>query len=383
VNSKNAIEALIEKVNSNPADLKSAAALGMAYIQEARITGKHSYYDGAAINLFDKVLEADPVNLEALIGKGTVLLSQHHFTDAIPVAEKAMELYPHNSAVYGLLTDAFVETGEYNKAVHMADAMSMTRPDMRSYSRISYLREIYGDYPGAISAMTEAVQAGYPGLEQTEWCRYQLGCLYEKTGNLQKADMLFDQCIYYRPAFAFAYAGKGRIQKAKGNFNEAIRLTRLALNVTQDFSFQQQLTGLYRITNQQQLAAVSARRVIEMLAGTNGTNEKGVHGHYADRELAFAYIDAYDYVNALKHAQIEYNRRPDNIDVNHTLAWAYYKFGDNEKAEKYIDNALRTNCMNPVLLAHAAEIKISNGKFAEAGKLKSKCMMNNKYAIMF
>lgn len=49
------------------------------------------------------------------------------------------------------------------------------RPDLRSYSRISYLREIYGDLDGAIEAMKLAVTAGYPGYEQTAWARLTLG----------------------------------------------------------------------------------------------------------------------------------------------------------------------------------------------------------------
>ena len=49
------------------------------------------------------------------------MLSQHHFTDAIPIAEKAQMINPYSAAVYGLLTDAFVETGKYQMAVEMAD----------------------------------------------------------------------------------------------------------------------------------------------------------------------------------------------------------------------------------------------------------------------
>src|SRR4051812_3805560 len=59
VNAKAAIEALIEKVNADPADKKSMTALATAYIQESRISGNHAYYDKAALDLFDKVLNDD------------------------------------------------------------------------------------------------------------------------------------------------------------------------------------------------------------------------------------------------------------------------------------------------------------------------------------
>ena len=153
VNTKAAIDGLIDRVRTNPDDLKSKVKLGMAYIQEARISGNHAYYDNASLELFESALKKEPENYEALIGKATVLLSQHHFTETMPIAELARKINPYSATVYGLLTDVYVETGKYDLAIQMADKMAATRPDMRSYSRISYLREIFGDYPGAIAAL--------------------------------------------------------------------------------------------------------------------------------------------------------------------------------------------------------------------------------------
>ncbi len=378
-NSKQAIETLIKNVNNNPEDKRSVITLGMAYIQESRISGNHSYYDGAALQLFDNILKSDPGNLECLVGKATVFLSQHHFTDAIPVALKAKELYPHSSAVYGLLTDAYVETGQYDKAIESADQMSLTRPDMRSYSRISYLREIHGDYPGAINSMKAAVDAGYPGHEQTEWCRYQLGLLYEKTGKITEAINLYEECIYYRPSFAWAYAGIGRIEAAGKNYSMAIQKTKQALSILKEFSFQKQLTEFYRASNRQQEAAISARETIKMLAGNNGDESEKNHGHYADNELALAYLDAYDYTYALKHAMVEYNRRPANIEVNHTLALVYFKLGRYSEAENHIDYALRTNSKDALLNLHASLIKTKCNKPEDGSRYLSKAIEINPF----
>src|SRR6185295_1404171 len=98
--------------------------------------------------------------------------------------------------------DANVELGHYDEAVKNSDKMVSTRPDIRSYSRISYLREIYGDYPGAIEAMKLAVQAGYPGDESTEWARVHLGQLYENTGDLQNAEMQYQLALQERTGYA-------------------------------------------------------------------------------------------------------------------------------------------------------------------------------------
>lgn len=379
INTKAAIEGLILKIRTNPSDLRSMTSLGMAYIQESRISGKHSYYDKAALNLFETVLNDEPQNFEALVGKATVLLSQHHFKEAIPIAELAKTISPHSAVVYGLLTDAYVEMGNYDKAIIMADKMTATRPDIRSYSRISYLREIFGDFNGSISAMKMAVDAGYPGMEQTEWCRQQLGHLYELTGDLANAKFCYEQSIYFRPAFSWAYAGLARVEKSKGNYMQAINLIKQAITLLPDFSFHQELTELYRITNQPQLAAESARNTITLLGGLQGNESEKNHGHYADMELVYAFLSSYDYMKAYNHALIEYNRRPDNIEVNQALAWVNYKLGRYKIANQYIDVALRTHSKHPVLNYQAGLIKSKSGKRDDGKRLIEKSLLLNPY----
>ncbi len=379
INSKAAIESLIETIRINPANDEAKIKLAFAYVQEARASGNHSYYDTKASELFDVVLKKDSVNYEALIGKATVLLSQHHFTDAIPVALVAQRVNPYSSAVYGILTDAFVENGDYDKAIAMADKMASLRPDNRSYSRISYLREIFGDYPGAIDAMKLAVSAGYPGMEQTEWSRIQLGHLYEQNGDLRNAQQQYSEAIYYRPSFAQAYAGLARIDKANKNYNSAIENLKKATSLNDDYSFQEELTEVYRISNQPQKAYDASQRAIYLLAGSKGDESSKMHGHYADRELALAYLQAYDYNSALKHALIEYNRRPDNIDVEQTLAWVYYKIGKYDQADKYISRAIRTNSKNPTLLFQAGLIKEKTGDIANGSVFIKRALDTNPF----
>ena len=379
MSSKAAIESLMETIRLNPANQDAKIKLGFAYIQESRESAEHAFYDPKALLLFNDVLKNDSINFEACIGKATVLLSQHHFTDAIPVALEAQKINPYSSAVYGILTDAFLENGDYNKAVAMADKMVSLRPDIRSYSRVSYLREIHGDYPGAIDAMKLALQSGYPGMEQTEWCRIQLGHLYEQRGQLDSAEFHYLTAIYFRPIFSFAYAGLGRIEKAKKNYAGAIDYLKKAITIVDDFSFEQELAEVYLISNQPALAFQTSQKTINILAGVKGDESVKNHGHYADKELAIAYLESYDYNNALKHALIEYNRRPDNIDVEQTLAWVYYKRGEYKKAAQFIQSALRTNSKNPTLLFQAGLIKKQNGNLTDGTSLIRQAISLNPY----
>lgn len=378
VNAKSVIEGLINEINAHPENLKAKLQLALGYIQESRISGEHAYYDATALQLLDDVLKKEPDNVDALNSKATVLLSQHHFADALPYAKKAIGINPYSSSVYGIMTDAYVELGNYKDAVKMADQMVNVRPDLRSYSRVSYLREIFGNYPGAIEAMKLAVSAGYPGLEQTAWTRTYLGHLYEVTGDLQQAEMQFDLVLAERPNYAFALAGLGRVEKAKGNYPQAITYFETAKKQVRDFSFDEELTELYRIANQPKKASEHALATIDALSTLDGKNGNG-HGHYADRELAYACLNAYQYELALKHALIEYNRRPDNIDVNQTLAWVYYKLGEYADANKYIHVAMSTGSKNPVLLYEAGLIMVRAGEREKGIALMNESLQINPF----
>jgi tetratricopeptide (TPR) repeat protein len=152
-------------LDKDPNDKKSKLAMAALFIQEARVTGNHAYYDMAAMKYVDEVLAQEPANFLGLIFKAIISLSQHHFAEGLTYAGQAQKVNPNNAYVYGLLVDGNVEMGNYAAAVENSDKMISIRPDTKSYSRISYLREIHGDYPGAIEAMKMAIDAGPPGDE--------------------------------------------------------------------------------------------------------------------------------------------------------------------------------------------------------------------------
>jgi tetratricopeptide (TPR) repeat protein len=379
LNSKKEMDNCLEILKTKPEDTKTMLKLVQAYINESRVTGNHGHYDKAALQLTDLILKKEPENFEALCCKGTVLLSQHHFAEALEVTNKASKINPDNAFIYGLRCDANVELGNYEEAVKMADKMISLRPDIRSYSRVSYLREIYGDLPGAIEAMKLAIAAGYPGLEQTEWSRMILGHLYESMGSLDSAERTYNLALLERPDYAFAYAGLGRIAKAKGNYKEAISYYEKADKLITEYSFADELTDLYFLNNEKDKSKKSAERVVEMLGpGSSDESEEG-HGHYADKELAYAYLKTSDLDKAMEHAKTEYERRPQNIDVCETMAWVHYKRGEYAEANKMITVALKTGSQNPVLLCRAGLIKIKAGEKAIGETMVRKAVELNPF----
>ena len=375
LNTKAAIEGLLAKLRTNPKDQKSRLLLAQAYMQEARVTGDHPYYDGAAMDLLEQVLQAEPENFEALCCKASLCLTQHHFAQGLGLAEQARKLNPNSGFVYGLLTDANVEMGHYEEAVKMADKMNALRPDLPAYARVSYLREIYGDLPGAIQAMDMATKAGYIGLEQTEWTRVALGHLQEVSGDTARARGYYGMALDARPGYAYALAGLGRIAAARKDYATAIKYYQQARITVKDYAFADELTDLYRLNGQADESKKMAAESIDMLANAaKEADDNEQMGHYADRELAYAYLKTNELDKAMEHAKIEYDRRPDNIDVNETMAWVLYKRGQYAEAQKYMQVARRTGSQNPVLLGRAGLIMTKTGQMAEGQALIEKSL---------
>ena len=96
------------------------------------------------------------------------------------------------------------------------------RPDLASYSRVAYARELHGDLPGAMEAMQLAVNAGAPRTEGANWARVQLGHLHFLSGDLEGAERQYGQALQLLPDYVHAWPGRGA-SRARGDLAGAIQ----------------------------------------------------------------------------------------------------------------------------------------------------------------
>ncbi|HVK96348.1 MAG TPA: tetratricopeptide repeat protein, partial [Flavisolibacter sp.] len=302
-NTQEKVAELKAKIANKPSDLKSRLQIATIYITEARITGEHPYYYPAIHKILDGVLKLDPQNFEATVLKSSVNLSQHKFQEAKILAEKARNINPNNAYVYGILVDANVELGNYQEAIAASDKMQSIKPSLESYARASYLREIHGDYKGAIEAMKLAVTAGLPGSEPQCWSRNTLADLYMKTGDLKTAEELYKTNLELRPSYAFSIAGLAGIQQEKKNYDEALRLLNSAVAILPEYSFHEQMGDIYALQGKREKAIEKYKEVKVMLA------EDEASGHSVALEVAKVNIKLDELDSAEKYAMLEYAAR--------------------------------------------------------------------------
>jgi len=373
-----------DAIKKDPEDLKQYITLATVFISEGRITGNNAYYGNAAVRMLDKVSTETTGNkdliFQSLSLKSAVLLNMHQFKDALQAAQQGMAINSYNAGIYGALVDANVELGNYDEAVKDCDKMISIRPDLRSYSRASYLRQIYGQNAGAIDAMKMAVEAGMPGAENTEWARTNLGDLYLNNGNADSASYMYCMSLAYRPDYPFALIGMARVEKAKKNYDSAIFYTKSAIQIRSEAAFVSFLADLYELKGDAAKAKETRNDVVELLEeGLKDEPRDARVRHNASRELATAYLDAGKPDKALEYARTDLDMRPNNIDANQQIAWIYFTLGDYANAKIHADKMLATNTKNANTLYTAGIIYSKAGDIQKGNELMRDALAVSPY----
>ncbi|MFN0276110.1 MAG: tetratricopeptide repeat protein [Chitinophagales bacterium] len=372
-------------LKNNPQDYKSYLELATVFITEGRITGNIGYYNESAMQMLDHIIDAKQNNkqfeFEALNYKAAVLLSMHQFQQAYDVAKQAAQISNRNSGLMGAMVDAYVELGKYDAAVKMCDSMINLKPDIRSYSRVSYLRQINGDNRGAIEAMTYAVGAGLPGAENTEWARVTLGDLFMNIGALDTAELLYKESLTMRPGYVYAEMGLAKIEKAKKNYDAAIQHCENAIQIISESSFITFMADCYLLKGDTEKAEEIYEDVYKLLeqAEKEQNKEEAKVKHNGARELAMAHMKAGNLDEALELAQIDLAMRPENIDANELIAWVFYLKGDYTNAKMHADKMLATNVKNANTLYKAGLIYTKSGDTAKGNELMAEAKSISTY----
>lgn len=335
-------------------DANDLALVGLAELQLARDTGDPSHYVRAEES-FRRALEIDHDNIEALIGQGTLALARHDFAGALEIGERALTLNVSIARVYGLIGDAQVELGRYDLALATIQHMVDLRPDLASYSRVSYLRELHGDLAGAIEAMELALSAGGPAAENTEYVRVQLGNLLLGSGDLEGAEASFTVSLSRIPDFVPATAGMARVRAAQGRLAEAIELYR---DATERVPLPEHVVALgetYEAAGRHSEASeqYALAEAMQALFEANGVK--------TDLELAAFFADHGDPQRAVELARDAYARTP-SVRAADILVWALLKAGDVEEAARRADEALRLGSQDARVLFHAGLIAEAAGQ---------------------
>src|SRR5450755_1809589 len=212
-------------IEKNQQNFEAYNALALALSRRARETSNVKYY-ALAEEALQKSFAIAPENFDGARTHVWLLLGKHEFAAALEEAKMLNKKMPDDVMVYGFLTDANVELGNYKEAETAAQWMLDLRPgNLPGLTRAAYLRELFGDIEGALDLMNMALQSTPPSeVEDAAWIVTQMAHLDLSIGKVDEAEKLSQQALAMFPGYHYALGNLARVRIQQKRYDEAVEL---------------------------------------------------------------------------------------------------------------------------------------------------------------
>ncbi|WP_167615324.1 helix-turn-helix domain-containing protein [Maribellus sediminis] len=182
-----AVDYLKEALKIDPEFAQAYVTLAESYISINALIGdneeKMLYRENARVAI-DKALELDQSLAEAFVTKGNLASKLDWDWETMKqMAEKALQLEPSNAGAHLTLSNYYVVTGNYNKAIDeaiLAQKLDPVNPQVGCLVAERYY--IAQEYASAIEKYLEVINL-YPNYG---WAYHNLGFVYMKAGETEK-----------------------------------------------------------------------------------------------------------------------------------------------------------------------------------------------------
>jgi tetratricopeptide (TPR) repeat protein len=335
-------------------------SLGQTYLQKARDNGDPGNYDRAERS-FEAALRRDGRNVEALLGAGTLAGLRHDFEEQLRLGLEARRLVPELVSPYPVIADAQIELGRYGAAERTLQRMLDVKPNLTSYSRVSYYRELHGDLDGAVEALRLAASAGAGAPENLAYVQVLLGDLELQRGRTGAARLAYTAALRSLPGYPAGLVGLARADAASGDLGRAAaRLRRAAERLP--------LIGTLTLLAQVERELDRPDAAAAALEGARAQQQ--LYAAAATEPDAESVLFEADYGNpqrAVVLGRRVWERAP-SIRSADALGWAYVRSGDPEAGVAWARRALRTGSRDPLFNLHAAVALDRAGRTGEAAR---------------
>lgn len=367
-----AIENAQKKLDSNPDAAVLYADLCQSYLEKVKENADTSYY-GRCDDLFLKANRLDLNSAEVSAAQAAVAYGRHSFERGLEFALRARELNPDKVSYYGLVGDGQLELGQYDAAVQSFQTMIDKKPELGSYNRVAYVRELYGDIDGARAALESAIAASSSNPVDVAYTQVELGKLHLRR-DLGKAEASFEQALRIVPDYPPALEGMGKVAFARQDYDKAQQYFQKAFDELPLSQYASALGDTYSAKGD--IKKADAQYFLAQLA-FDKSNTSGVNNDY---ELAlFLTNRAKEPERALRLAQASVETRPNSFSYD-VLAWAQFHLGDYAAAKKNSQQALQLG-KHPFFLYHAAMIAEKLGQKESAKIYLEKAFTVDHYLL--
>jgi tetratricopeptide (TPR) repeat protein len=365
------VEDLVERTSQLPGDWTAWAALGSAYVEEARVTGDTSHYARSEAALTRSLQLRRDDNDAALTGLATLEAARHRFGLALQHADAALALNPYSAIAHGIRSDALVQLGRYEEGIAAAVRMLELRPSAPAYARVSYAAELHGNVAGAVEAM-ELSRAAATTAPQRAFASLSLADLAWHIGDLATAEREYLAALEEDPANTAAMFGLGRVAAARGDTDAALTRYAEAVDLVphpEQLMEYGQLLELRGRPDQAQDQYALARATLAQLV---------TDGFAPEAEGVLFEVEHGDPATAVQRAEELYALRV-NVHTEDAYGWALHRAGRSEEALPHARAAVRLGSPYAPLYYHLGVVEAAAGNTAEARAALHRALALNPY----
>jgi tetratricopeptide (TPR) repeat protein len=343
-----------QRLREVPGDYATWADLGLAYVQQARVTGDPSYYPKAE-GALRKSQEVHPSgNPLALVGLAALAAARHDFAGALRLGREAETIDPYSSPARGIVGDALIELGRYHEAFVEIQKMVDLRPGTASYARASYTWELRGDLTRARHALELALDAA-PSDDDAGFALFYLGELAFNAGDLRGAKARYDEGLARAAGYVPLRYGEAKVLAAQGHVAQALAAYRSVVARMPAPAYVMEYGDL--------LASVGDRKTANEQYALLAAEERLLRANGVDVDLELALFDA-DHghaAHALAEARATYAVRR-GILAEDALAWALHAVGRDSEALPHARAAVGLGLRSATIRYHLGVIEAALGQ---------------------
>ena len=363
-----------DQVQKNPEGIIFHRELAGAYLARQRETGDIA--DAVrAEEAARKSLKLSTVNNHgAAIRLAQAMLAQHRFPEALNLAREVARYEP---SAERMVIDILFEIGDYDAATKALEAISAQTEDMNLLSLRSRFADLQGHPDKSLALKREAAKItdGRPDIaaEPVAWYHTMVGHHLIDSGQLEEGEAACRKALTIFPNDYRAMTGMAEAATWRGDHAGALKWA----------------TDAIRISNQNPEAL---RLAGEACAGL-GRKQEAEAQFQALRTLAHSFPRIYDrhwalfcldndqdLDEAMTLARQDLGLRHD-IGAHDTLAWACFKKGLLDEADREMNLALAQGTQEAGMSYHAAQIAQARGDQARAQAMRAKVEALNPYFL--
>lgn len=310
------VASLQAHLRDQPADARSWATLGIAYVETARLTGNASYYPKASAAL-DRSMQAEPGDNDlALAGQAALAAARHEFTLALRRSDAALAINPYQPQALAIRVDALTELGRYPAQLVALARADRRQPGVPVFARYSYAAELRGHLARAKGLLRQALQSATARTDRA-YLLTLLADLQRRSGDLPAAGSMVRQALAAVPDYVPALASRARLEVARGDLSGAQRDWE---DVTARIALPEYLLELGELEAATGHPQAAGQQFTVLQATASLLRDNGVR---VDLETALYEADHGSPGEALAAAQMEWSRRH-SVHVADAYGWALH-----------------------------------------------------------